>query len=53
MRFFDPEPGTPLHGRDPRHGSSEGDAMAVLGGIVGVVLLLGLAVFAVLAMIFR
>lgn len=51
MQFFDPEPGTPLY---PTHtsGSSEGDALKVLGGLVGVVLLVGVAVVAVLAVIF-
>jgi len=51
MQFFDPEPGTPLY---PTHtsGSSEGDALKVLGGIVGVVVLLGFAVVCLLTVVF-
>lgn len=51
MQLFDPEPGTPLY-PTRTSGSSEGDALKVLGGLVGVVVLLGVAVVSVLALVF-
>ncbi|MFT3818287.1 MAG: hypothetical protein QM750_11745 [Rubrivivax sp.] len=50
MQFFDPEPGTPLY---PTYtsGSSEGDALKVLGGIVAVVLLLAIAIGCLVAVV--